>query len=92
MFLFVVAGATRNVGAMLRLMAEDVVETTLGILGEPTEAQPCPGLGVEGVPGRPPPAARRPPRAFAGWARATRTCSVDPGRRPGTRGSETPAR
>lgn len=57
-----VAGATGNVGAMLRFMPEGVVETTLGILGEPTEARLCPGLGVEDVPDRP-------PRPFTDWAR-----------------------
>lgn len=68
---------------MLRFMPEDIVESTLGILGEPTEAQLCPGLGVEDVPSRP-------PRAFADWARATRTCSADPGGAPEREGPKRP--
>ncbi|MFI9467090.1 NAD(P)H-binding protein [Streptomyces sp. NPDC052492] len=48
--------------AMLRFMPEDVVETTLGILGEPADAELRPGLGIQDVLGRP-------PRAFADWAR-----------------------
>ncbi|MYQ30041.1 NmrA family transcriptional regulator, partial [Streptomyces sp. SID4956] len=47
---------------MLRFMPEEVVDTTLGILGEPTEDELRTGLGVEDVLGRP-------PRAFADWAR-----------------------
>ncbi|MEV5166820.1 NAD(P)H-binding protein [Streptomyces werraensis] len=47
---------------MLRFMPEEVVDTTLGILGEPSEDELRTGLGVEDVLGRP-------PRAFADWAR-----------------------
>ncbi len=47
---------------MLRFMPEEVVETTLGILGEPTGDELRTGVGVEDVLGRP-------PRPFADWAR-----------------------
>ncbi len=52
-----------NEGASAHLIdPHAVAETTLGILGEPAEAELRPGLGVQDGLGRP-------PRAFADWAR-----------------------